>query len=328
MKNKTVYVEIEIKTDMDKLWEHTQTPELHQQWDLRFSEINYLPRNGEDEYQKFLYRTRIGFGLSIAGTGETKAEADRLAGQRISTLTFGSEQSISLIREGGGYWKYKPNREGVTFITQYDYRTRFGSVGQLFDRLLFRPLFGYATAWSFDMLRIWLEKQIPPAVSLQRAFVHYLSVIALAVLWFYQGLVPKLLYPQSGESMLLQQTGWFPGWETVILCAAGIFEMGFALFMCLLHRRKWVYQLQALLLMLLGIAAVSGTPELLQAPFNPLTLSLAMIVMGVFASATITDLPNAAKCLRKPIKTNKSVNSDSTQGGECHGIHLSASVGQ
>jgi hypothetical protein len=104
--------------------------------------------------------------------------------------------------------------------------------------------------------------------------------------------------------------------------------MGFALFMCLSHRRKWVYQLQALILMLLGIAAVSGTPELLQAPFNPLTLSLAMIVMGVLATGTITDLPNATKCLRKPTKTNNSVNTDPKQGGESHGIHLSASVGQ
>ncbi|BBI34463.1 DoxX-like family protein [Cohnella abietis] len=302
MNSKPIYVEIKMMTNMDELWKHTQSPDLHQQWDLRFSEITYLPRDDGDNRQTFLYRTRIGFGLNIAGTGITKAMREERTGERVSALAFGSDQAVSLIRKGGGYWKYKPTDvgDGVTFITQYDYRTRFGAFGEWVDRIAFRPLFGYATAWSFDMLRIWLEKQVSPAVSLQRAFMHYLSVIVLALTWLYQGIVPKLLYPESGEIELLRQTGWFPGLETMVLPCVGVAEVAFALLLCLQHRRKWVYQVQAWSLILLGIAAVWGTPELLQSPFNPLTFNLSLFVLSFFASRTIEDLPDASRCKRKP----------------------------
>src|SRR6266480_3729964 len=59
-----IYVEIPIRASIDELWEKTQNPQLHQRWDLRFTQIEYLPRQG-DEPQRFLYRTRIGFGLKI-----------------------------------------------------------------------------------------------------------------------------------------------------------------------------------------------------------------------------------------------------------------------
>ena len=36
----SLYVEILMKADMDKLWQYTQTPELHARWDLRFSTID------------------------------------------------------------------------------------------------------------------------------------------------------------------------------------------------------------------------------------------------------------------------------------------------
>ncbi len=63
-----VYVEIRIRESMDKIWELTQVPELHQRWDLRFNRIRYLPRASLAEPQRFLYETRVGLGLSIKGT--------------------------------------------------------------------------------------------------------------------------------------------------------------------------------------------------------------------------------------------------------------------
>jgi hypothetical protein len=49
------------------------------------------------------------------------------------------------------------------------------------DRLVFRPLMGWATAWSFDRLRLWCERGISPARSLWHAFAE-LGVRLLAVL--------------------------------------------------------------------------------------------------------------------------------------------------
>jgi hypothetical protein len=62
-----LYVETPIRAPMEALWEHTQDPSVRQRWDLRFSRIEYLPRPSLDEPQRFLYETRIGFGLAVAG---------------------------------------------------------------------------------------------------------------------------------------------------------------------------------------------------------------------------------------------------------------------
>ena len=79
----SIYVEILIRGSMDDLWQKTREPKLHERWDLRFSQIDYLPRlSGEP--QKFLYSTRIGAGLRISGEGESTGERDnKAAGIRI-----------------------------------------------------------------------------------------------------------------------------------------------------------------------------------------------------------------------------------------------------
>jgi hypothetical protein len=66
-----IYVEILINADVNEIWRRTQVPDLHEQWDLRFTKIEYLPRLSEAEPQRFLYSTRIGFGLKIKGEGES-----------------------------------------------------------------------------------------------------------------------------------------------------------------------------------------------------------------------------------------------------------------
>lgn len=153
---KGIYVERLIRTDMDRLWKFTQEPDIHQRWDLRFSRITYLPRSGPDDPQKFLYETRIGFGMRISGQGESIGEAAGNDGTRTSKLAFWSGDAKSLISKGSGYWRYIPTAEGIRFLTYYDYSTRFGIFGRIAD-VVFRPLIGWATARSFDTLALWLE---------------------------------------------------------------------------------------------------------------------------------------------------------------------------
>src|SRR5437879_1972539 len=88
VRNRPIYVEIHIRSTMEQLLRHTQTPNLHARWDLRFTDIQYLPRE-EAEPQKFLYKTRIGFGLVIEGEGETVGRHES-AGERSSALKFSS----------------------------------------------------------------------------------------------------------------------------------------------------------------------------------------------------------------------------------------------
>lgn len=180
MPAKGLYVETVIDADLDVLWERTQDPAQHQSWDLRFTSISYLPRT-EGQPQHFRYATRLLPFLWIAGTGVSAGERRRSDGTRVSALRFASGHPLSLLAEGSGYWRYVPGPTGIRFLTGYDYRPRWGRCGVLADRLVFRPLMGWATAWSFDRLRLWCERGNRPRAALARALGECALRLALVL---------------------------------------------------------------------------------------------------------------------------------------------------
>ena len=95
--SESIYVEILMNADMEKIWQYTQTPDVHARWDLRFSTIEYLPRSDVTQAQQFLYTTRIGFGMTIRGMGETVGSREDSSDCRTSALKFWSEDRRSLI---------------------------------------------------------------------------------------------------------------------------------------------------------------------------------------------------------------------------------------
>ncbi|MFE1772865.1 hypothetical protein [Streptomyces sp. NPDC059008] len=185
-----LYVETHIRADIETIWERTQVPAHHERWDLRFTEIDYLPR-APGEPQRFRYATRVLPFLTVAGTGISAGERHRSSGERVSALRFASPQRLSLLAEGSGYWRYVPTADGVRFLTGYDYRPRWGRFGAVADRTVFRPLMGWATAWSFDRLRLWCERGISPGRSLgyaiadltARVLAVATAVVCTAMVW-------------------------------------------------------------------------------------------------------------------------------------------------
>lgn len=173
-----LYVETKIAAPLAALWDHTQHPETHQRWDLRFSRITPDPVE-RGAPRRFRYATRVLPFLTVAGTGVHAGERHRADGGCTSALRFASAHPLSLIAEGSGYWRYEPGPEGHRFLTGYDYRPRWGRLGQALDKVAFRPLMGWATAWSFDRLRIWLEKGIPPERSRNQAVAE--AAVRLAI---------------------------------------------------------------------------------------------------------------------------------------------------
>jgi len=153
-----IYVEIPICASMDELWEKTQNPQLHQRWDLRFKP-NRVSSPGKLTNPEIPVRTRIGFGFTIDGNGESTGNRDGDGGARTSSLKFWSADPKSLIKVGSGYWKYVPTETTIRFFTWYDYETRFSVLGKVIEYVHLSPTAGMGHAWSFDRLRLWIEKR-------------------------------------------------------------------------------------------------------------------------------------------------------------------------
>jgi DoxX-like protein len=296
----SIYVEILVRAPIDVLWAHTQTPAQHERWDLRFSRIDYLPKSPDTEAQRFQYTTRIGCGLEVSGEGETVGQRDLTDGSRFSALKFGSAEPVSIIREGSGYWKYIPTGEGIRLLTRYDYRTRFGAAGALFDRLVFRPLLGWATAWSFDRLRLWLEEGVRPEDAARQAVVHALARVALAAIFAYQGLVPKLLAHNIDEVILLGEAG-VPGRLTsLVVVALGVSELFFAAALIVWWRQRWPTVLSGWSVAVATAVVALYSPRFFQAAFNPLSLNLAVAALATVDWMVLPGIPSGARCLRRP----------------------------
>lgn len=294
----SIYVEILIRGEMDDLWQKTQDPEQHQRWDLRFSEIKYLPRC-EGEAQRFLYSTRIGAGLKIQGEGESTGSRDDASGRRTSALKFWSEDPKSLIGTGSGYWQYVETDGGIRFLTLYDYRARFGLFGRLLD-VFFRPLIGWATAWSFDRLRLWIERSVSPEVSLNSAIVYTITRLAVALVVFYHGLVPKLLFRSPDELEMLHSLGVSS--YVQLTAIAGWLEIGFAFLLLALWRSLWPLWLIIVGMFIATFSVAAGSPDYFHHAFDPFTLNLAVVVLAVSALLVADFVPTSHRCLRKPPK--------------------------
>ena len=293
----SIYVEIRIRGTMDEIWRLTQTPDLHERWDLRFTSIAYLNRSGNSESQRFRYSTRIGLGVEIEGWGETVGQraAD---GTRMSALKFGSEDRRSLIRSGSGYWKYEQVKDEVRFITGYDYEVRWGVIGRTFDRLVFRPLMGWATAWSFDRLRLWIEAGVEPHRAARQALIHALAAATIAFVWIWHGVMPKLAGPHPDELAMLFEAGVSGAWLRPITQILGVAELAFGLAFLPLARRRWPWLLTISLMATATVGVLVNSPDRAIAAFNPVTLNAVLAALAAIGLLSLRDLPSARRCRR------------------------------
>lgn len=167
-----ITVEALVPAPVEEVWARSLDHRRHLLWDIRFDEIQAQPSVDGRGYAELAYRTRLGFGLRIEGTG-------RYLGRRegaVCSFEFGSDDPRSLISEGKGAWIYRPAEEGRTrFRTVYDYRVRYRALGLAADRV-FRPVMQLATEWSFETLRRWCAGD-EVALSLRRSRWRFLPFL-------------------------------------------------------------------------------------------------------------------------------------------------------
>ncbi|GAK12838.1 DoxX-like family protein [Geomicrobium sp. JCM 19039] len=299
MQRKPVYVETKIDTDMDTLWRTTQEPHLHERWDLRFTHIDYDEEQSNRDQASFTYETKLAF-LKVKGRGMATGDVTGEGGKRTSGLQFSSEMPISLIKKGRGYWQYEDTGEGIRFLTQYDYSVRFGFFGRVIDRFMFRPIIGWATAWSFDAMKIWLEKSIPPEQTLQKLKIHSIICFALFIIFFYQGLVPKLLFPETGELDLVSTVSFINGFERQVVAIIGSAQILWAMLFLLPVNKKVMFTVTAILMVVLGGAAVSAHTGVLNEPFNMVTLNVGVIALTFIGWVNLNGVARARRNKRRP----------------------------
>lgn len=298
MKKKAIYVEIPIKGSIDEVWEKSQNPILHEQWDLRFSSITYLPKKTEHDPQSFHYETKIGFGLKVSGWGRSIGTHNKGDGSKISSLHFGTPQKISPISEGKGYWKYIPNEKGTTFLTQYDYDVRYGYFGRLVDSL-FRPLMGWATALSFDVLKRWIEKGELPRTQYIRFFSTLLITVLFFFIWVYQGLVPKIIAKHPEEvAMLSSLSSMEINTAVKAVGVVGILEVLFGLIWLLYRNKRHLHLLQIVVFPLLTVSALMADPAISVHPFNPVTFNASLWILSILGFVLAKEVPTATSCKR------------------------------
>lgn len=296
-KRRPIYVESRMRVPMEQLWDATQDPQQHQRWDVRFGSITYLPK-ADNEPQRFTYATTVAPGLTVAGTGESLGDRDRPDGTRWSGLKFWAKDRRSIIDAGAGYWRYVPTDDGIRFLTRYDYRPRWGRLGELVDRAVFRPAFGWATAWSFDRLRLWLEDGIPPERSRDQAIAHATAVAGLVGVFAYQGLVPKMWKVDRDEVAIWQGLGLSGSRARKLVRSVGAVEAGFAVATAARSGKRWPFVIAIAAMPTLAIGAAKSDRSILTKAFNPGSLGIAVAALGGVALATREGRPSGHRPLR------------------------------
>jgi hypothetical protein len=241
--------------------------------------------------RRFRYATRIGGGLAIEGWGETVGQPD----QRGSALRFGSADPRSLIREGAGCWIYREDSEGVRFSTVYDYAVRFGAAGRLLDRFLFRPLMVWATRWSFDRLRLWIEQGLIPELSLRLWAVKTAARVLLGLVWVIEGLVPKLLAVSPGELELVRRSGLFWGSPSLTLGLLGAAEVLVGLWLIAGRAERRSVKLASLAMLFLAGLVAATQPTALTDPLGGLSKNLGLLACAVVVWALSPITPSARR---------------------------------
>ena len=109
-------------------------------------------------------------------------------------------------------------------------------MGRWFDRLVFRPFIGWATAWSFDRLRLWIEQGIAPSVSMRQSLLNLIARLSLALIWLYEGIVPKLIFRHPDEYLMLHAARFSDFASRRALIAVGWIEVAVGLLLILAWR--------------------------------------------------------------------------------------------
>lgn len=124
--------------------------------------------------------------------------------------------------------------------------------------------------------------------------------LAVALIWLYQGIVPKLIFHNADELILLTQSGIPFAWQLRTLSFVGAVELFFGLLVLLLWNSRWPLYTTALAMVAATATVTIHSPAYLISAFNAVTLNVAVASLALAALLLGSGLPTAQRCRRTP----------------------------
>ena len=113
--------------------------------------------------------------------------------------------------------------------------------------------------------------------------------IILAILWIYQGLVPKILVQASDELRIWALQGVSAEHASVLMQISGCAEIVFGLLFFVFRKSLLLHALNLIAMLLLSGLIVWLDPSYFLQAFNPFVMNLAMATLSIIAIALIQD---------------------------------------
>nr|WP_252738048.1 DoxX-like family protein [Marinobacter salexigens] len=103
----------------------------------------------------------------------------------------------------------------------------------------------------------------------------------IAFIWFYQGLIPKLLYPHDDELAMNMAIGFSRSEAVQLATIAGVLEIAMGVAILIFWRQRWPILLTLVAMVGLLAFVVLVQPTLLGGAFNPVTTNVAVAALSI-----------------------------------------------
>jgi hypothetical protein len=115
------------------------------------------------------------------------------------------------------------------------------------------------------------------------AAVHAVARVALAFVFLWHGLVPKLLVRQDDELALLRDAGLSAEDAVRAVAIVGVAEVVYAVALLALWRVRVLPLAAAAAMLAITPGLLIGSPRFIPTAFTPVTLNLATAALGIVA---------------------------------------------
>ncbi|HMO14633.1 MAG TPA: DoxX-like family protein [Pirellulaceae bacterium] len=115
--------------------------------------------------------------------------------------------------------------------------------------------------------------------------VYFLSRLSLAVIFFYHGLIPKLMF---GDSQEVEMNEKFMPWlgREFALVSSGLLELAFAVVLLAWFRSRIPIYCVLVFAMVATMALLFGFPEYFTEAFNPFSINFSLVMFALINLAS------------------------------------------